>query len=171
MNQYIIPGLFLAGTLFFGYLYIAGPMGDSSENTMGIDPRGKASYNRVQNLRQQTSVSMGLKKEKALLERGGRKPELEAGKDQQSSFHHLDINEDLGPAAKDVDNRKSWEAMTIDQRMDEFLAKKQHYLEMEQIKKKEYVKKFIDEARAMGFDVVINDQMEIVSVRKRHKSQ
>ncbi len=168
MNQYIIPGILFCLTLFFAYLFVAGPIG-GADIVDSSDLSGKVSYNRLQNLKEQTKVRLDVKKQQALLEQTGAKPILDPEADKKNSLHQLDINEDYGPAAFDVNKRKSASAMTLDQKMDEFLAERQHFDEMEKLKKQEYVRRFVEESKRMGFEVKINDDMEIVSVKKLKK--
>jgi hypothetical protein len=167
MKDHFIPGLFLAGTLFFAYLYVVGPIdGDPNESTLSVERKaGSIPYNRVQNLKQQTSLRMGLEKERALLDQSQRRANLQAGQNKATPYDPT-FQEDAGPAAYDVDNKRSYEALTLDQRMDEFLAKRQQYEELEKIKREEYVDQFIMEARSMGFDVKVGSDMKIKSVKK-----
>jgi len=161
----MIPGLFLLGTLIFGYLYIAGP--SSKTISYGEESTsGKVSYSRLQNLKRQTAVHLDLKKQQALLNQNGDRPDLDPGKDRKNNLHDTSIDRKLGPAARDVDNRRSHDALTLDQRMDEFLAKKQAYEKLEKSQRLAYVKMFISEARNMGYEVVVDQEMQIVSVEK-----
>ena len=50
--------------------------------------------------------------------------------------------------------------------MDGFIAHRQQYEAMEKIQKAEYVKEFIKEARSMGYEVQINEHLEIVKVTR-----
>ncbi len=165
MNQYIIPGILFSLTLFFGYMFLTGPVGNS-QRPVPKENEGRVSYNRLRNLKEQTRVRLDLKKQQAQLARTGEKPVLDPNADKRNSRHELDLNEDYGPAAHDIDARQSASAMTLDQTMDEFLAKKEQMREMEEIQREEFVRRFIEEARRMGYEIEINDDMEIIRAKK-----
>ncbi len=152
--------------MFFAYLFVTGPIGGSHGQSDLADSTGKVPYNRLINLKEQTRMRLDLKKQQAVLQRTGDKPFLDPGADKRNETHKLDLNDDYGPAAFDINSRNSASAMTLDQKMDEFLAKRQRYEELEKLKRQEYVQRFIEESYRMGFDVRINDKMEIVSVKK-----
>ncbi len=168
MKQYLIPILFLSGTLFFSYLFVVGPpRGEpKKEPAFSVKKQGTIPYNRLRNLQQQTQVSMDLRRQQAVLNKVGRKPNLDPAHSKRHPIHETGLDRDLGPAADDLANEGSREALTLDQRMDEFLARRQQYQEMEQVKREQYVDAFIAEARRMGFRVRVNDAMEIVDVQK-----
>lgn len=167
MNHSIVPALFLAGTLFFTYLFINGPVvgGGKSVEKPKSDRRG-VSYSRLRNLKQQAEVRRDLNKQQAILNRRGRMPTLSPDYSKKKKLHETHLDRDVGPAAYDLDSGSTARALTLDQRMDEFLAKRQHYEDLEQMQKEQYVEAFIEEARQMGFRVKINNAMEITDVEK-----
>jgi hypothetical protein len=112
-------------------------------------------------------MRLDLKKQRAVLEQSETRAILDPAAGKLGEVHELDLNTEHGPAAFDVDNRRSTTAMTLDQKMDEFLAKRQLYEELEERKKREYVRRFIEESYRMGYIVKINEALEIVSVKKR----
>jgi phosphosulfolactate synthase (CoM biosynthesis protein A) len=50
--------------------------------------------------------------------------------------------------------------------MDAFLARKEQYQMMEKAQRKAYVEAFLNEARKMGFEVKISDDLQIQSIEK-----
>ena len=170
MKQYFIPALFLAGTLFFSYLYLAGPLFGRGGILTGLPSSERSiKYNQLQQLKQETAVKMDIEKQQALINKRLASPDLEAGYDKKNKFHKTEPGYDLGPAATDLDSESSYEAMTLDQRMDEFLARKQEFEEIEEAQKQAYVEAFILEAKKIGFIVKINSDLEIESVTKIKK--
>ena len=121
-------------------------------------------YHRIHNLKEQEAIRAQLNRQKALLNRQGQKPSLDPHFTKKKEFHDTDLSGELGPAVEDLDSSGSVEPLTLDQKMDEFLAKRQAYEELEEAKKQAYAQRFIEEARLMGFDVQINSAMEIMSV-------
>jgi hypothetical protein len=153
------------GTLFFGYLYLQDPTDtlfpQSEEN------QGSIKYNQLQQFQQETDIKMDIEKQKAQMNKKLGGPELDPDHQKNNKFHKTELRKEADPRIYDLQDSSSDKAMTLDQRMDEFLAKKQRYEEMEKNQKNLYVKQFIKEAYSMGFIVVVNDKMEIESVTKR----
>ena len=167
MKQYIVPGLFLAGTILFAVLYVVGPSNNGGKGIASSETsQGAIRYNRVQNLKNQANIRQDLKRQQAILNRRMNKPGLDPDRHKKSGFHTTDLNKDLGPAAEDLDSGGSVGALTLDQKMDEFLAKREVFEEIENAKRQEYVDTFVREARQMGFDVKVDDNFDIVSVNK-----
>lgn len=157
------------GTLLFGGLYLFGPPpGDEADNLSLEEGRSgeKVSYTRLQNLRQQAEVSIELKRQKAVMEQTKNHGILSPKKPNQKRLHKTELVYGSGPAEKDIDQRRRYGSVNLDQRMDEFLAKKQEFEEMEKAKRELFVKSFIEEARVMGYNVVIDEDYEIKSVTR-----
>lgn len=165
MNRYFVPALLFAGTLFFGYLYINEP-GQSAYSTYSQPDSGSVRYNQLQQLRQETAVKMDIESQQAQMAKRIQSPQLDPGKRKKNAFHKTELSSGTDPKTYDLEEASSYEAMTLDQRMDEFLAKKQQYEELEKSQKSAYVKAFVKEAYKMGFIVKVNSQMEIESVEK-----
>ncbi len=168
MKYYFVPGLFLLGTLFFGYLYIVGP--DPYVTTPGvISPKTSGntiSYNKLEQYKKEAQVKLDIQKQRAEIEKTVEKPLLDPNYRKRTKFHEAPVNADVGPAAYDLNEEGINEPVNLDQQMDAFLAKKQRYEELEKEQRQRYVKAFIKEAYKMGYVVKVNDKMEIVSVDK-----
>lgn len=160
VKYYLAPAFFFIGTVVFIYLYLIGPEGSSH---LEREVEGTTSYLHVQKLKEQARIKLDLKKQKALLEQSKRRAYLEPKSSPKENYQlHL------GEGQRDLshDEADSHGSITLDQQMDEFLAKKQSYEALEQAQRKRYVERFIEEARAMGYDVKVDDDMQIISAEK-----
>ena len=67
MKYYFVPGLFLLGTLFFGYLYIVGP--DPYATNPGVlSPKTSGntiSYNKLEQYKKEAQVKLDIQKQRA----------------------------------------------------------------------------------------------------------
>lgn len=165
MKQYLVPGLFLAGTLFFAYLYVFGPVGQEAPISTDLKSGG-IPFGKVEQYRQETAIKMDIMKQQAEVNRHGDRPELDPSYKKNNDFHETTINGSLGPAARDLEDASVTQPMTLDQRMDQFLAQKQRYQTLEASQKQLFAEKFIEEARKMGFEVKINDNLEVIDVKE-----
>ncbi len=166
MKYYFVPSLFLFGTLFFGYLYISGP---SSMTTRLVPHQGKGkgiSYDTLERYKKEAQVKLEIQKQRAEIQKSINKPLLDPNFAKQNEFHETVISADVGPAASDTMEESINEPVNLDQQLDAFLAKKQRYEDLEKAQKQLYVKTFIKEAYKMGYEVKVNDKMEITSVKK-----
>lgn len=165
MRRYIVPFTLFIGTLYFGYLFIQGPS-SSSLDFSAASGQGTVRYNRLQQYQQETAVKMDIERQKLQFDKRASGPEMNPGHKKKNRFHKTELRKDKDPRSIDLEESSDYQAMTLDQRMDEFLAKKQYYEELEKSQKLAYVEQFVKEAYKMGFVVVVNDQMEIESVDK-----
>lgn len=169
MKQYIIPGIFLAGTLFFGILYVVGPPQPGKVvNLREEASEGAVQYNRIEQFKKETEVKMEIRKQQAQMEKRVARPELDPGFAKRNRYHETPINRigNTGAAATELHNPGVNEAMNLDQRMDAFLAKLEDHEQMDKIQRAEYVKKVIAEAEKMGFKVEVDDDMNIKNIQK-----
>lgn len=166
MNQNLIPGLLLAGTLCLGYLYW---VGDTPSNHGSLRPnpgQDAIQYNRVQQYAKEQEVRRDIYEKQAQFNKIKKRELLDPNFRKEETFHESNPQESLGPAARDLSQDKGYKALTLDQRMDAFLAQRHRYEALEKAKKERYVQEFIKEARGMGFHVEVNDDMEIIDVRE-----
>ncbi|MEM7646876.1 MAG: hypothetical protein AAF203_08210 [Pseudomonadota bacterium] len=166
MDRYFLPFLLFCGTLFFGYLFLQEPAPRRQVSTT-LPKSGSISYTQLQQMKKETAIKVGLRKQRALMDKRVQGPELDPSFGKKKKFHKTELNTDPHPVSGDLDDGSLEEAYTLDQRMDEFLAEKQRYEQLEESKKRLYVRQFIQEAYKMGFNVQVNESLEVVSVKKR----
>ncbi len=160
MRHYSVPVIFLIGTMFIGYLYLQEPK--EKDIFPLTHSKGRLIYGEIQQYQKETSVKTDLQRKQAEMNKKLNNSEIGPG--SENTFHQTKL---LGPDDPRMDvliEESIEETMTLDQRMDLFLAKRQHYDNMEWATKKAYVDRFIREAYRMGFIVKVNDEMEIESV-------
>ena len=165
MNRYFVPGLLLVGTLFFAYMYVVGP-NQLDDFDMKNGGKGRVPFNQVQQLKKETEIKMGIKQQRADMNKRLGGPMLDPGKSKRNQFHKTNVYGGADPKAIDLDDNRHNEGMSLDQKMDEFLAKRQQFEEMADAQRKLYVESFVKEAESMGYKVLINTDLEIVSVEK-----
>lgn len=154
--------------MFLAYLYIRGPEEKSSSFlTKPTHSSGGVEYGRLKEYQKETSIKTNLRRKQVEILKELNNSELEST--SKESFHQTEIPEFYDPRTEVLAEESTQEAMNLDQRMDQFLAKRQQYENMEEVARKAYVKQFVQEAYKMGFLVKINDQMEIESVREINK--
>ena len=163
MKNYAVPIIFLAGTLFFGYLYIRNPKKkEISSSINSTHSTGHIIYGQLQQYQKETSIKTDLQKKRAEMNKKLNNSEI--GETFRNPFHQTKLIGANDPRMDILVEESVEEAMNLDQHMDQFLAKRQRYENMESATKKAYVDQFIREAYRMGFIVKVNDQMEIESV-------
>ena len=168
MNNYLVPGFFFAGTLFFIYLTLTGPAPDSAANGRDTSTTQKGvPYNRVNQYRRETEVAVDIRRERAAIGKERARPELDPSYRKRKKFHDSPVETTQSAAARELDQGKRTEPLNLDQRLDAFLAKKQAFEEMEEAKRREFVERFIKESVKMGYDVQVNDRLEIIKFEKR----
>ncbi len=165
MGRYIPPLILFLLTLYFAFLYLQGPkVPDFLGNQAPSE--GSIPYNQIEQYQKETQIKLSIKKQQAEMNKQMGGPELNPGQSAKNKFHKTDFNKGVDQKVIDFSDQENYEALTLDQRMDQFLAKKQKYDELELAQKKAYASAFIKEARMMGFDVKVNDQLDITSVEK-----
>lgn len=165
MKQYIVPIIFLSGTLFLGYLYVKGPS-PKHRAMRGQASKKGVSFNKLQQYKKEVQIQHEIRKQAAEMRKVVGKPELDPGYKKRNRFHHLNLDKNLGPAADELGRGTDDEPVNLDQRMDAFLAKKQEYEELETAQRRAYVETFIDEAYKMGYRVTISPDLEVTNVEK-----
>lgn len=168
MKDYFVPGLFLAGTLIFAYLFVVGPpQQEKAHSLTEKNFQGKTSnFEKLEQYRQEMRVKKDILQQRANLQKRRDRQELDPNYNKRNSFHETKLAEDLGPAAEDLNNGTFDEPMTIDQKMNSFLEKKQQYELLEQAQQRLYVETFLKEAYKMGYIVKVNENMEVVDVQR-----
>lgn len=71
------------------------------------------------------------------------------------------IYEDLHGSSKNFDT-----PLTPKERINAALANKRWLQDYEENQKNEYIRKFIENARSQGYEVELNDQLEVVNIRE-----
>lgn len=165
MNRYLLPALLFLGTLYFGFLFLQGP-GHPQSMEKKQSKQGAMSYSQVQQLKKETAIKVGIRQQQAQMDKRVGGPELDPGYKKRNKFHNMELNGNPTPVAASLEQRSDEEPMTLDQRMDEFLARKQRYEQLAESQKREYVTRFIHEAYKMGFVVKVNENLEVISVEK-----
>lgn len=166
MNKLFLPGTFFIGTLVLLFVYMQGA---PSRQTATAPGSGKVPYMQVHQYKRETAIKMGIEKEQAQLRKHSEKPQLHPSERSHNDFYEGDLVPEKNVSGEDISDKSYRQAVTLDQKMDGFLAKKQKFSELETMKKKAYVDEFKREARAMGFEVVIDNNMKIISVKKIKK--
>ena len=163
MQRYIAPIILLAGTLFLGYLYLDDTRQGLKKKNVSHSEK-KIPYGKLQQYQKETKIKIGLHHKQT--EMNKRLNDSEINPTSKNKFHQAELHDGYDFRSEDLADPGSEQAVTLDQRMDRFLAERQYYENMEQIAKKAYVDRFISEARKMGYVVEVNEQMEIVSVEE-----
>ena len=163
MQRYIAPIVLLTGTLFLGYLYLEDTKQDSKKKNISRSEK-KIPYGKLQQYQKETRIKIGLHHKQTEMNKQLNNSEINPT--SKNKFHQTELHDGYDSLAEDLADSGSEQAITLDQRMDRFLAERQYYENMEQIAKKAYVDRFISEARKMGYVVEVNDQMEIVNVEE-----
>ena len=163
MKRYLPPFLLLLGTVYFGYLYLQSPE-DFSFSPSGRE--GQISFAELQQLKQETALKMNLDRQRAELEKSLQRNQLNPGAREEGEFHETPIRDMQDPRAAVLNGPSNSESLTLDQKMDAFLASKQQYEMLATAQKEAYVEQFIIEARKMGFQVKISKDMQIESITK-----
>ena len=164
MKQHLIPGLFLAGTIVFTYLYIFGePPKKENHNIRYEASEGKLSYDKLRLLKKETEIKMEIQQNSANFRKKVPRPELDASYSKRNKFHDARLHNDLGYSRS---NDGFDEPVSIDQQFDAFLAKRQEYEEMEEARKKMFVERFIEESRAMGYKVEVDENLQVKNVQR-----
>ncbi len=149
-----------------GYLYLRGPRKEAPLVKPTYSKKGVA-YGRLQQYQKETSIKTDLQRKQAEILKKLNNSEIDnAPKD---SFHETEISGPDDPRMDVLVEESPQQAMNLDQRMDQFLAKRQQYESMEEASRKAYVNQFVREAYKMGFLVKINSQMEIESIEEINK--
>ena len=161
-HRFFLPGMFFAATAILLFLYIQGPPKKSAEQRRD----GKVRYMELEQLKKGTLRKMELEEQQLRMEKrtGGRV--IPQGEIDEPSFAEGEPSSAQHFGAKDVADPSNRYSETLDQKMDDFLAHRQQYEEMEKAHREAYVQAFIQEARNMGFEVTINKDMEITKVVK-----
>ena len=168
MNRYLLPILLFSGTVYFAILYVIGPQ----PRTRGVPlpqparKTGSVPYSKIQQMKQETAIKVGIRKQQADMRKRIRRPELDPSYKLKKKFHKTEHHEGFHPVGQDMEDGSIEEAVTLDQRMDDFLAERQRFEMLEASKRKLYVKRFIMEARKMGFKVKVSENLEVVDVQK-----
>ena len=163
MKRYLPPILLLLGTLYFGYLYLQSAEDFSFSPSAG---QGQISFAELQQLKQETALKMKLDQQRAELEKNLQRNQLSPGAREQGQFHETPVRDIQDPRAAVLNSPSQTEGLTLDQKMDVFLASKQQYEMLETAQKEAYVEQFIIEARKMGFQVKISKDLQIESIKK-----
>ncbi len=136
--------------------------------SVGKTDGSSVSFNRLRNLREQAKVRMDLKRDQAILNKTGSRPDLDPYHGEKQPVHQTNIYLEPGPAAEDLNDGGQYGPATLDQKMDEFLAKRQEFEELEQTQKQAYVDNFIYESRKIGYEVKVDrESLKILSVKRR----
>ena len=155
--------------MFLAYLYVRGP--EKKEDSLLFKPthsKKGVKYGRLQQYQKETSIKTNLQRKQAeILKKKLDNSEID--NIPKESFHETEIPDSYDPRMEVLAEESTRQAMNLDQRMDQFLAKRQQYDNMEEADRKAYVKQFVREAYKMGFLVKINSQMEIESVKEIKK--
>ncbi|MCB0379552.1 MAG: hypothetical protein KDD33_13755 [Bdellovibrionales bacterium] len=149
---------FLLATLVLLFMYLQEPSTDL------VDGPGSVQYNQINQYRLEAERKIELERGMAEMKRKKSGPKLVPVEAQD--VEPLKILPDRDPHMDDLEEDKTYGPVTLDQKMNAFLANRQAYEEVEHANRQAYVDEFKKEARAMGYEVEINDQMEIVKVRK-----
>lgn len=169
MGRFFLPATFFVGTLVLLVVYSKGTLKRETATTSGS---GKVPYMQVHQYKQETAIKMELEKDQARFRKESGAPRISNTfkDDDDDDFYEgteLSAQKNVG---QDLFNDQSVrQAVTLDQKMDDFLAKKQKYDELETMKKQAYISRFREEARSMGFEVQIDENMQIISVKKINK--
>ncbi len=163
MKRYLPPFLLLLGTLYFGYLYLQSPEDFSFSPSRRA---GQISFAELQQLKQETALKMNLDRQRAELEKSLQRNQLNPGAREEGKFHETPIPDMQDPRSAVLNSPSQTNNLTLDQRMDAFLATKEQYEMLESAQKEAYVEQFLIEARKMGFKVKISKDMQIESITK-----
>lgn len=164
-NRYLPPFIMLGLTLVFAFLYMQEPKSPDI-NLPSRSTQGAVPYSQLEQYQKETAIKLHIKQEQADLNKQIQGPELSPGAAAKNRYHRTDFNKGIDQRVLDLNESNSYEAMTLDQKMDQFLAKKQLFDDMERAQKRAYAQAFIKEALAMGFRVEVNSDLEITSVER-----
>lgn len=165
MSRFFVPAMLFLGTCFFGYLYIVGPQ-DGTTLNLTRPGKGSVPYNQLKQYEKETQMKIDIDKQQLQMKKVVGGPQLNPGQAKKNDFHKTQLLKDEDPKAIDLRDPSTLETLTLDQRMDAFLAKKQRFEDLAEAKRKLYVERFIEEALAMGFIVEVNENLEITKVQK-----
>jgi hypothetical protein len=163
MIKYPIPFFLLCGTLFLAYLYIKGPGNGETRHSESAGAHS-VSYTQLNQLKKETQIKLSMERERALLEKRRERNLLSPGARKRSRFHETPVGEMTDPRTHILDTGSEYQSLTLDQRMDAFLAQKQSFEMLEKVQKEAFVEQFIIEARKMGFNVKISEDLEVQSI-------
>ena len=165
MKDYIIPTIFLFGTLFLGWLYLQEP--DSADPLLKLEWENKKGkkiiYNKIREYQKETEIKAILQRKKAELNKKLNRGGSEIERVSSPSTEEIKVFNPT-PLEEVFEEESPKEALNLDQKMDQFLAKREFYEAMETAERKAYVEEFIRSAYQMGYIVKINEQMEIESI-------
>lgn len=161
LNKNFIPLVFLLGTgvLFFLTFSKSNNISSDIEGGKGIK------YSDIQKTKSEAIRKVELNYMRADQEKRVA-PEVRSGHRRRDFGRPVDLEAERNMGAQDARDDSLQQSQTLDQKMDGFIAHRQQFEAMEKIQKTEYVKEFIKEARAMGYEVIINNNLEIVKVTK-----
>lgn len=165
MDRYVLPLLLFLGTLVLGFLYIQEPKKNPVDDFQ-TRKKGSMPYTQVEQYKQEAAMKMGIDRQRAEMDKTLGGPELEPGRAHKDDYHKTELGDSTVTRAHDFRDEGSSRPVTLDQKMDQFLAKKHEYELLEDQQKRAYAREFVKEARRMGFSVIVNDDMEIESVEK-----
>ena len=155
------------GTLVLLFVYTQGSLKQRKSTSV---EEGKIPYMQVHQYQQETAMKIGIKKDQARFRKDTTTGHLVPDENYNNDFEDThDLRPEKHVASEVLEDASFKHAVTLDQKMDNFLAKRQKFEELEEMKKKAYVDAFKREARAMGFEVIIDDNMQIVKVKKLKK--
>lgn len=163
MKRYLPPFFLLLGTLYFGYLYLQSP---EDLSFLPGNSDGQISFAELQQMKQETALKMNLDRQRAELEKSLQRNQLNPGAREEGRFHETPLREMQDPRSAVLNRPSQTDNLTLDQRMDAFLASKEQYEMLESAQKEAYVEQFLIEARKMGFLVKISKDMQIESITK-----
>ena len=166
MNKLFLPGTFFVGTLILLLVYSQGNVKRKTATTQS----GKVPYMQVHQYKQETAIKIGLEKDQANFRKYSEKSRLHHIANENNDFYDTGLTPEKNRAYEDIADESVQQAVTLDQKMDGFLAQRQRYEELETAKRKAYVDEFKRGALAMGYQVIIDRNMKIISVKKIKKN-
>ena len=161
VNKNLIPLVFLLGTAVLFFLTFS----DSSDISFSQGEGKGRKYSDIQKTKTEAIRKVELNYMRADQEKRVA-PQVNRRHRTRDFGRPVDLEPERNIGAQDSRDDSLQQSQTLDQKMDGFIAHRQHFEAMEKIQKTEYVKEFIKEARAMGYEVVINNNLEIVKVTK-----
>ena len=133
MNKYFLPATFLLGTIVLLFVYSKGVNNGRSTATTGS---GKVPYMQVKQYQQETAMKIGIKKDQARFRKNSATGLLAPAENKQGDYDDYDLSPEENVGSDIVSEDSYQQAVTLDQQMDNFLAKKQKFNELESMKKK-----------------------------------
>ena len=122
-------------------------------------------YGQLKQIRENSAKEMALKKNRAELENQVLTPRVNSSDTPDDVVPHV-VDMPRDSATYDTEDKTSGELPTLDAQMNAFLAEKQKFKEMRKERREQFAEDFIKKARAMGYMVIMDEQMQITEVRK-----